>query len=163
MSREVDDLRRLLSELGYTLVRTSGPHHIYKREGFPMFTCPVTPSDWRAMKNDMAALKRRHPEHFTSNRRAPEDRLPRESSKSRQKRKASKVARNTGLALAASEQTRVERPDVTACAACGRRWLSRDITPQGRPCVECGGEYIIGNDLAALRTFVPWAPRINSR
>lgn len=149
MSRDHEQIITLLGELGYEFARKGGGHAIYKRAGFDNFVVPTSPSDHRALKNDLARLRRRHPEHFVSHRRAPEDRVPRQSRKSRDKRDASKSARSTALMVAGAKPRRIERPDVTACAGCGRRWLSRDITPQGRPCVACGGQYIIGKDLAA--------------
>lgn len=58
---------------GYEFVRVgSNGHFVFERPGFPLYILPSTPSDHHALANDLARLKRRHPEMFVARNDAPE-------------------------------------------------------------------------------------------
>lgn len=145
------DYRKLvdaLEALGYELARSNGPHHVYKRDGHQQFVVPVTPSDNRSIKNDLARLKRRHPEAFQVRRRPAEERVPRATSGARNRTARSRAARDIALTLATADASlRVERPEKTGCDTCDWVWRS-DLPASGRPCpvLGCGGTIIVGKD-----------------
>lgn len=57
---------------GYEFARVgSNGHFVFERPGFPLYVLPSTPSDHRSFANDLARLKRRHPEMFVMREDAP--------------------------------------------------------------------------------------------
>lgn len=62
LSKYVRELDGTLKALGYRLDRNDGGHFVYVKDGFDPYTLPGTPGDVRAVKNDIAKLRRRHPD-----------------------------------------------------------------------------------------------------
>lgn len=55
------DLRKMVKALekqGFTVRQTKNNHYNVTRDGAYIVTLPGTPSDWRSMKNALAALRR---------------------------------------------------------------------------------------------------------
>jgi predicted RNA binding protein YcfA (HicA-like mRNA interferase family) len=66
-NKEAREMHELVTGLGYRLVR-AGDHLIYEHDEQDKLTLPSTPSDWRALANGLARIKRRHPEAFERKR-----------------------------------------------------------------------------------------------
>lgn len=121
---------RLLRRLGYWLARQDGSHLVYMHRSQAPFTLPSTPSDHRAYRNDLARLRRRHPDAEPLKRR--------KSSRPRRRRRA--TGARGPLSLLMVPATVPEGPperDGDDCN-CGRKWLS-DLSPVGRRCPSCDG------------------------
>lgn len=71
--KDYQGMRRCLRDLGYTSRR--GKHEVWSKDGQANFTLPLTPSDYRSFANDLARLRRRHPEVFDAASPAPRERV----------------------------------------------------------------------------------------
>lgn len=132
-SKEAREMHALVTSLGYELDRWQGGHLYYTHADQDPLTLSSTPSDFRTRANDLARLKRRHPEAFEQ-RKNPEARRRRS-----RKRRAVKVPVSlVGAEPLDSARVPAEFLQVPACRECGRPWLS-DLDYSCRACPECGG------------------------
>lgn len=82
-------MHALVVDLGYRLIRSHGGHLVYEHDEQERLTLPATPSDWRARANDLAEIKRRHPDAFA--RQRSERRLTKKQRAARATRRASRA------------------------------------------------------------------------
>lgn len=137
------DLHAVLAGLGYWLDRQTGGHYVYKHRHQSNFILPLSPSDHRAFANDLAALRRRHPNAEVLK---PQQRSAR--SGRRRRRRAQRPVRTFRLAAVATPKPApLVRPEQTSCIECGRPWLS-DLDPLQHCCPACGGDVVLGRDVA---------------
>lgn len=138
------DLHAVLPTLGYWLARQTGGHYVYKHRHQSNFTLPMSPSDHRAFANDLALLRRRHPNAEVLK---PQQRSTRGGRRRRSPSDLRRKTRRAALYQAPQSPPRFERPDCTSCIDCGRPWLS-DLDPLQHCCPACGGEIVLGREVA---------------
>lgn len=138
--KEMRDQHRLLIELGYTRDRIAqhGVHYVH-----PDFPEPIsishTPSDFRAERNFLAELKRRHPDHFEQKKSTrPKTKQPRPRRQGRGVLEAKRLI----AAAPAPPSSDVVMVEQIACESCDYQWQS-DIDPGGRPCPRCDSELVV--------------------
>lgn len=64
LSKYGREIAPIAERCGYRFDRQAGGHYVFIQAGFPNFVVPSTPSDIRAFANDIARLKRLHPDQF---------------------------------------------------------------------------------------------------
>lgn len=82
MNRDVQALKGDLEAQGFTVTLKPGGHYKVERDGAVVGVLPATPSDWRNLRNTIAALRR------NAGYRPPR-RNPRPKKKNRNRRRAS--------------------------------------------------------------------------
>lgn len=58
MNKDTKKLVKQLEAQGFTVKTTKRQHLMVSRDGRPITTLAGTPSDWRSLRNGLAALKR---------------------------------------------------------------------------------------------------------
>lgn len=128
------DFDKLLRSLGYELLRSEGGHLVYGHEDFDKpFVLPSTPSDVRAFANDLARLKRRHPEFF---------RVTKAPASARRRRKSRNRARQPTMPRFEGTPSAVRATPLNSmpmrCESCARPFQPMAVVAE-RPCPACDG------------------------
>lgn len=138
-------MHELLASLGYWLDRVDGGHLVYLHRSQAPFTVPSTPSDWRARKNALAHLKRRHPKAPVFRKKKAANR---KSSSARAAARRARLNRQP-LALVAKYEPVVSvkkqggelRMRFHRCQECLRPWWAEGLFPDAE-CRGCGSRKV---------------------
>ncbi len=149
MTKYVRELEPELTRCGYELVRSQGGHFIFERSDGVVITVPGTPSDVRAFDNDVARLKRLHPELFV--RRKSENRP---TKRQRQERAERREARRSVAMPLNGRSSAVQNGNAEDGAETVPNPGSSEALAQGCTCPRYENNHGVGVDPDAPGTFI---------